>query len=139
LDVTGRVRFATGDEDKGLGVGATDYALAGELGRFRNGTGVYLNVARRFLGDRAGFDRVDGWLVIAGGSIRTSEKWSFGGSYYWRESSFDGGEEPSELSAYVTYRVSDEFRITLNGGGGLSDASPDASVGLRFNWRPELD
>jgi len=136
VDATGRVRFPTGDEKKGLGVGATDYALAGEIGAFQHGTGVYLNVARRFLGDRAGLDRQDGWQATLGGSLRVTEKTSLGASYYWRDASVSGGTDPSEASAYVAYRMTDALRVSLNAGAGLSNASPDTSVGLRFTWRP---
>jgi len=138
LDVTGRVRLPTGDDNKGLGVGATDYALGGELGVTKNGGGAYINMARRFLGDPSGQDRVDGWQGVVGGYVKTSEHFSIGASYFWRDASFRGGENPSELGAYVTYRASSDWRVTLNASAGLSNGSPDESIGLRFNYRPNF-
>ena len=135
VDLTGRVRFSTGDEDKGLGVGATDYGAGAELGVSRHGNGAYVNVVRRFLGDRAGFERQDGWQATVGGWLRAGERTTVGASYFWRESTFKGGEEPSELGAYVSYRMNENLRVAVNASGGLSDASPDASVGLRLTWR----
>src|SRR5262249_9592797 len=43
LDLTGRVRLPTGDEDKGLGVGATDYIAAAELGTSNKKGGAYVS------------------------------------------------------------------------------------------------
>ncbi|MFT3727204.1 MAG: hypothetical protein QM759_05210 [Terricaulis sp.] len=136
LDVTGRVRLPTGDDNKGLGVGATDYGLGGELGVAKDAGGAYINIGRRFLGDPHNEDRVDGWQGVIGGYVKTSEHFSVGASYYWRDASFRGGEDPSELGGYVTYRASNDWRITLNASAGLSDGSPDTSVGIRFNYRP---
>lgn len=139
FDVTTRVRFPTGDERKGLGVGATDYTLNGELGTSWTTGGVYFSAGRRFLGDRAGLvDRQDGWQSSLGGWVRTSEKTRVGGYFSWRDSSFENGEDPSEIGAYLSYRMSDRLRLSLNGNAGLSEASPNFGAGLRVTWRPDL-
>jgi len=136
VDVTGRVRLPTGDDGKGLGVGATDYAIAGELGMSHRNHGGYVNVARRFLGDPSGQDRQDGWQTNLGVWIRTGEHTTLGATYFWREASFRGGAQPSEVGAYIAYRFDDKWRVSLNASAGLSDGSPDESVGLRFTYRP---
>ncbi len=74
IETTARVRLPTGDEDAGLGVGATDYQLAGEVGVNKRGGGGSIEVARRFLGDRAGVEREDGWQVSGNTWIRTGER-----------------------------------------------------------------
>jgi hypothetical protein len=66
-DVTARVRLATGNENKGLSAGATDYGLATEFGIDKDNGGAYLSVGRRFLGSVTGVDRQDGWQAGVGG------------------------------------------------------------------------
>ena len=67
FDATGRVRLPTGDDERGLGVGATDFSLGGELGVSAREGGGYVSLARRFLGERDnGAARVDGWQAGVG-------------------------------------------------------------------------
>ncbi len=137
FDLSGRVRLPTGDEDRGLGVGATDYSVLGEIGNSGDAGGVYLSAGHRFLGDPDGADRQDGWQGALGGWLRAGEKTRVGGSYWWREASFEGNKDPSGVSAYVSYRMSDNLRVALNAGAGLNEATADYSAGVRFTWRSE--
>ncbi|HEY7641105.1 MAG TPA: hypothetical protein VH814_15365 [Steroidobacteraceae bacterium] len=135
VDFTGRVRFPTGDEDKGLGVGATDYIALTELGWDGEPGGVFVSAGRRFLGDVDAFDRVDGWQASAGGWVNVSDSAVIGAYYDWRDSSVSGGEDPSSVEAYVSWRVNDAWKIELNGGVGLADSSADYTAGLTLIWR----
>ncbi|MEQ1618949.1 MAG: hypothetical protein ABL883_11480 [Terricaulis sp.] len=137
FDVTGRVRLPSGDEERGLGVGTTDYALLGELGNSNEVGGVYVNGGRRFLGDRTGVERQDGWQAGAGGWLRAGEQTRVGVFYSRRDASIEGNEAPQEAGAYVSYRFSDTLRVSINASGGLSEASPDIAGGFRLTWRPE--
>jgi hypothetical protein len=137
IDVTGRVRLPSGDDEKGLGSGTTDYALVGEVGNSGDGGGIYLSGGRRFLGDRTGVERQDGWQGTVGGWVRAGENVRMGGSYSWREASLDGNEDPSEVNANVSFRLNESLRMSLNAGAGLSEASADYSGGIRFTWRSD--
>jgi hypothetical protein len=138
FQATGRVRLPTGDEDKGLGNGATDYAAIGELGYNGDSNGLYVSAGRRFLGDSdSGSEREDGWQAGVGGWIRTSERSRVGLSYTWREATRDGRDDPSEAGAYLSYALSDQLRMSVSAAAGLSDASPDYRAGVRFTWRSE--
>jgi hypothetical protein len=135
VDFTGRVRLPTGDEDKGLGVGATDYVALTELGWDGEPGGVFVSAGRRFLGDANTFDRVDGWQASAGGWVNVSDSAVIGAYYDWRNSSVRGGEDPSSVEAYVSWRLNDAWKIELNGGVGLSYASADYTAGVTLIWR----
>ena len=137
FDLTGRVRVSTGDESKGLGVGTTDYILNGELGNSGDAGGGYVSAGYRSLGDRKGVNRQDGWQTSAGGWLRAGDKTRIGAFYSWRDASLDGNDDPSELGAYVSYRMSDALRVSVNAAAGLSEASPDYSAGVRFTWRSD--
>jgi hypothetical protein len=135
VDFTGRVRLPTGSEEDGLGVGATDYVALSELGWDGDAGGAFVSAGRRFLGKVDDFERVDGWQASAGGWINLSDA-AVGGAYYdWRDSSARGGEDPSSVEAYVSWRLNDAWKIEVNGGVGLSDASADYTAGLTLIWR----
>jgi hypothetical protein len=135
VDFTGRVRLPTGDEDKGLGVGATDYVASIELGWDGDPGGVFASAGRRFLGEVDTFERVDGWQASAGGWVNISDSAVIGAYYDWRNSSARDGEDPSSVEAYVSWRLNAAWKIELNGGVGLSDASADYTAGLTLIWR----
>lgn len=135
VDVSGRVRLPTGDEDKGLGIGATDYGLSTEIGIDKDGGGGYLSFGRRFLGEVAGLQREDGWQAGIGGWYNATERTSLGIGYDWRESSTATGADPAEIYAYASVKMSDAWRININVSGGLNDASADYGAGVTLTWR----
>ncbi|MFZ5635076.1 MAG: hypothetical protein ACOY82_00670 [Pseudomonadota bacterium] len=135
VDVSGRVRLPTGDEDKGLGLGTTDYGLSGEIGVDKAGGGAYLSVGRRFLGDVDGLQREDGWQGGIGGWFNVGERTTLGIGYDWRESSTATGEDPEEIYGYVSVRVSDAWKVGFNASAGLNDASADYGAGVTLTWR----
>ncbi|MGE0741125.1 MAG: hypothetical protein AB7O98_07260 [Hyphomonadaceae bacterium] len=138
LDITGRVRLPTGDEEDGLGVGVTDYALATEYGISGREGGGYVGVGRRFLSDRGTMDRNDGWQLNLGAWRYLGRRTTLGVDGYWRESSFEGGEDPAEVGGYVAHRFNENWRATASLNAGLSDASPDLNFGVRVSWRSRI-
>jgi hypothetical protein len=135
VDFTGRVRLPTGSEQDGLGVGATDYVALSEVGWDGDAGGAFVSAGRRFLGAVDDIERVDGWQASVGGWINVSDSAVVGAYYDWRDSSVRDGEDPSSVEAYVSWRLNDAWKIELNGGAGLSDASADYTAGLTLIWR----
>lgn len=135
VDFTGRVRLPTGSEEDGLGVGTTDYIALSEIGWDGDGGGVFASAGRRFLGDADTFERVDGWQASVGAWLNITASAVIGAYYDWRNSSVRDGEDPSSVEAYVAWRLNDTWKIEVNGGVGLSDASADYTAGLTFIWR----
>ena len=138
MDFTGRVRLPTGNEDDGLGVGATDYIALSEVGWDGDAGGAFVSAGRRFLGDADDFERVDGWQASVGGWINVSDSAVVGAYYDWRNASVRDGEDPSSVEAYVSWRLNDAWKIEVNGGVGLSDASADYTAGLTPIWRSSV-
>ena len=137
VELTARARLPTGDEDKGLGVGATDYAAIAEVGVSTRDGGAFVSAGYRFLGDPdSGVDRQDGMQAGIGGWLPAGDRVRVGGFANWREASIEGNDDPANAGAYVSYRMSERLRVTFTASGGLSDASPDFSTGIRFTWRP---
>ncbi|HEX8233252.1 MAG TPA: transporter [Caulobacteraceae bacterium] len=136
LDLSGRLRLPTGDEDTGLGVGAVDTGVNSELGWDGPKGGAYLNLGRRFLGDSDRFKREDGWTASTGGWVNATRRVQVGSYYSWREASLRNGTDPQELGAYFAYRFSRQWRVQLTGYKGLSDGSPDVGAAVSISFRP---
>ena len=139
FEATARVRLPTGDENKGLGVGTTDYGLSGELGVNQRGGGASVELTRRFLGERVGVERNDGWQVNTSVWVRVGERTQLGAFGSWREATSDGREDPAQVGGYVSYRISPQVRVAINAAAGMSDASADYSTGVRLTWKPGED
>ena len=125
VDFTGRVRLPTGSEEDGLGVGATDYVALSEIGWDGDAGGVFVSAGRRFLGDVDNLERVDGWQASLGGWINVSDSAVVGAYYDWRDHPCVTARIPSSVEAYVSWRLNDAWKVEVNGGVGLSDASAD--------------
>lgn len=137
VEVSARARLPTGDEERGLGVGAVDYGLVTEVGVSSNSGGAYVTAGYRFLGQRdGGPERQDGIQAGIGAWLPAGNRVRVGAFGNWREASVEGNDDPANAGAYVSYRMSERLRVTLTASGGLSDASPDYMAGIRFNWLP---
>ncbi len=136
LELAARARLSSGDVDKGLGIGATDYTALAEIGTSSRQGGAYLSAGYRFLGDTDPVDRQDGMQASVGGWLPVSDRVRVGGFANWREASIEGNDDPATAGAYVSYRMTENLRVTLTASGGLSDASADYMTGIRFTWRP---
>lgn len=135
LDLTGKVKFPTADEDKGLGTGETDYTINTEITQQFGKSYVYGSAGYKFVGDNDTLDLDNSVLLGVGGGTKVTENTSVGLSYDWRESA-SGGDNPSEASAFVSHSLTERVNIQAYGVTGFSDASPDigggAMVGYKF-------
>lgn len=134
LDVMGRVRLPTGDEDRGLGTGEVDYGLIATLEKGFDGFAINAKGGRRFLGDSAGRNRQDGWLAGAGVSVDLSKETEIGTSIDWREAAFDTSADPADVDIYVRYNLTKDLRINVYALAGLSDGSPNFGTGFSLTW-----
>ena len=135
LDLTGRVRFPSGSERDGLGVGATDYFALTEIGYAARRGGVFVSGGRRFLGDTSTVQRIDGWQAGAGAWVAAGPHVTVGINYDWRDAPVAGGTAPRFIESYLAWRLNDVWKIEINGGVGLSDASADVAAGISVSWR----
>ena len=134
LDLIGRVRLPTGDEDRGLGNGEIDYSLVANLDKDFEVVDVYVEAGRRFLGNTIVRDREDGWVGGAGISTDLSKETEIGASVSWREAAFEGSPDPADVTAYVRHYLTPDLRLNVYALAGLSNGSPNAGGGLTLTW-----
>ena len=133
VDLTGRIKFATGRESVGLGSGTTDYFSTSELGWDAGTGGVYVNGGRRFLGSST-VPRVDGWQWGAGAWWAATPAVELGVNYSGRDASVAGGKKAGAAEASVKLKVARDWQMVAYGGAGLSKASADYTGGLTLIW-----
>lgn len=128
VSMTGRVKFPTGNEDRGLSTGETDYyAQVDVLQTFGNVT-PFATAGYRWLGRSALFPLKDGYFLSGGFAVLTSPGTSVGAAYEWRDAIVRGSPRASEVSVFLYRRVNERWGFNLSAMKGFTDAS--ANFGL---------
>lgn len=134
LDLTGKVKFGTADENKGLGTGKNDYGVSldsykvvgnwtpfGGVGWTRYGSSPYITLKNAFNAN-------------LGVDYKLSGNDHFGGIYYYREKVVSGGPAQSELTAYWNHKFGQAWRLQSYVLSGLTNGSPDWGVGASLKY-----
>jgi hypothetical protein len=130
IDLTGKIKFGTADEQKGLGTGENDYTLQVEAARFFERHSLQGAVGYRLRGEPPGVPLDDVLLGWVGGYYRTSPATSLGLFYDFRESALSGTDDIQELSGSVSYRINDSWRVEVYAFTGFGDMTADWGAGL---------
>ena len=130
LDLTGRVKFGTADEDKGLGTGENDYTVRADLYRFAGQFTWMGSLGYKLRGDPPGADLDNVWLGSIGGIYAPGDQYRFGMFYDYKESALADSDALSEVSAFATRRVNDRFSLQFYAFTGFSDSTPDWGAGI---------
>lgn len=133
IDATGKIKFATADETKGLGTGENDYTLQLDAYRFFDRLSLQASAGYRLRGEPPGVDLNDVLLASVGGSYLTSDTTIVGMFYDYRESSITGLDDIQEVSAFASFRLGRAWRMEFYAFTGLTDSSPDFGGGLLFS------
>ncbi len=134
LDVTGKIKLPTADEDKGLGTGETDYTVNTEITQEIGKAHVYGSAGYKFVGTNSTLNLDDSLILGVGAGTKIGEETTVGASYDWRESA-SGGENPSEASAYLSHNITRQISAQVYGVTGFSDASPDLGGGMMIGYK----
>lgn len=132
MDLTGKVKFATADEDKGLGTGESDYSVQADFYKFVDDFTLLSSVGYKFRGDPTGLDLNDVFMASLGATYKFTPDVNGGLFFDYRESSISGSDSIQELSAFVSRRVSENWRLQVYGLTGFTDSSPDWGGGLQI-------
>lgn len=129
VDVRGKVKLGTADDDKGLGTGKTDFTLQADLLRFMPGITALASAGYVVRGDPDNFDLEDGFLASLGALFSLSQDARLGAFLEYQEASFRPNDDRVDLVGALSWRAGG-WRTQLSASAGLSDSAPDWSVGL---------
>lgn len=132
LDLTGKVKFGTADDEKGLGTGEQDYTVRADLIKFYDRVTMLASLGYKIRGEPEGYELKDVMLGSVGGLFEVNDRVRFGFYYDYRESALVDGDALSELSGFVSRRIGERLQIQLYAFSGFSDGSPEWGAGLLF-------
>jgi hypothetical protein len=134
LDLTGKVKFGTADENKGLGTGKNDYGLSLDTYKVSGAWTAFGGVGWMKYGSSQYIKLKNGFNANIGADYKLSTSDSIGAYYYYRERIADGGAPQSELTGYWNHKFNDNLRVQAYVLGGFANGSPDYGVGASLKY-----
>ena len=131
LDLVGKVKIPTADENRGLGTGEFDYTIQADLFKPFGKFTPMATVAYKIKGDPGGVNLENVFYLSVGADYRLNDAVNFGATIDFQEASSSASDDALELFGYVGYRPAQDWLLTIYGYAGLSDGSPDAGGGLQ--------
>jgi hypothetical protein len=129
VDFTGRVKFGTASESKGLGTGMTDYYVQADLYQNFGAITPFGNVGYRMLGSNPTYPLKDGFYATAGAAYRLNDKTVVGAAYDWRSRIVSGAQNGTDAIGFFSVNPDDKWNFLGYVIVGFNDASPDYGVG----------
>jgi long-subunit fatty acid transport protein len=130
LDVIGKIKIPTADENKFLGTGKTDYALNVEVFKTINAWTPYWAIGYKWKGDPSGIDYNNVWTSSIGVDYQANRDLTIGAGYDWQKKISQLSQNVQEISAYTSYRLNNKNKLNFYLLSGYGDASPNWGSGL---------
>ena len=144
-ELTGKVKFATANEDKGLGTGEVDYSIQFDTWKPFGPVTPFATVGYTFYGDPPDVNLknrayVSGGAVLSLGKIGgpVFDRYSVGLVYDWAQSSIGGRGDIQGLSPFATIKLGRHFALDPYATIGLTSRAPDWGIGMQIRafWEP---
>lgn len=134
LDLTGKVKFGTADENKGLGTGKNDYGLSLDTYKVSGDWTAFGGVGWMKYGSSQYIQLKNGFNANIGADYKLGASDNIGAYYYYRERIADTGASQSELTGYWNHKFNDSLRVQAYALAGFADGSPDYGVGASLKY-----
>ena len=134
IDVTGKVKFDTADEDKGLGTGENDYATQVDIYKVFGKFTAIAGIGYRVYGNPSGITLDNVFYGSIGGAYKLNPTTSIGAIYDYRPKITEAGSEISEVLGFVSHKLSDQWKMQGYLVNGFSDGSPDYGGGAMLSY-----
>ena len=135
LDLTGKVKFGTADENKGLGTGKNDYGVALDAYKVSGNWTVFGGAGWMKYGSSQYIKLTNGFNANAGFGYKLGSNDDVGAFYYYREKISTPGASQSELTGYWNHKLTDALRLQTYVLAGFANGSPDYGVGATLKYR----
>jgi len=130
VDLTGKLKLPTADEDRGLSTGEADVIFLVDAYRnFDRWTG-FAGVGYHILGDAPGQPLNNVWSANVGASYKIDQRDSWGASLDTRQRVAPGAGAQREVTGFVQRKLDNLWKAQAYALIGLADGSPDWGFGL---------
>jgi len=129
-NVTGKVKFPTADEDKGLGSGETDYYLQVNLAKVIDRFTVFGHLGHKWYGDTSMTNYNNVFYTSLGGQYKFTDKTGAGLIASYREKSLDSSDPRRAIMAFMEHRFDNSWSTQVYAIRGLSDSVADWAGGV---------
>ena len=131
VELSGKVKVPTADETKGLGSGETDVTgMASLFQKVGDSVTLFADAGYRSRGSSDLYDLENGFIGALGGSYKFSDVTTAGLMFNYRQAATETGEDPMDLTPYVTLKPWENWVVNTYATIGLSDASPESGFGI---------
>lgn len=131
LDLTGKIKFATASESKGLGTGENDYAILADVYKPLNSSLMFFGgIGYKVYGDPSWVNFNNVWSSSLGLSYRINQKLSAGVLGDIRQATSKSSEPLREVTAFSAYKFNENYKMQAYLAQGYSDSSADFACGL---------
>jgi hypothetical protein len=130
FDIVGSAKLGTANANQGLGTGKNDYAVQLDMYYLIVQSTLFATVGHKTYGSPAGTTLNDIRFGTLGISQKMGDTTSAGLMMDYAESPSTTSANSSELTFFITERLSDDFKLQANLMKGFSNGSPDFGGGL---------
>lgn len=136
IAVTGRIKFPTADEERGLGTGEFDEGFGFEVSK---GIGLdwvaFVDGGYTFIGDPEGIDFRNQWWFDLGAGYYLTDRLFLSLYYEEYRAIVAGLSNPRDLLFAANYKATSAWRVYGSFLVGLSDGAPDYGITGGVSWR----
>lgn len=134
VDLTGKVKLATADRDKGLGTGENDYAAQVDVYKGFGRYTVFGGLGYSVLGSSAYVPLNNVFNYTVGGTYKLGTDATVGLSYDARERVSASAGQVSEMTAFVSQQLDRRWKSQFYLLKGFQSGSPDWGAGASINY-----
>ena len=134
VDVTGKVKFGTADDKKGLGTGENDYIGQVDVYQSFGDFTALGTLGYRVYGDTNAAPLDNVFYGSVGGTYKIAPGTSAGVIYDYRPAITSNGSAVSEATAFVNHKISDSWKAQAYLVKGFTNGSPDYGVGALVGY-----
>ena len=130
IDLTGKIKLGTADEDKNLGTGENDYAVQLDFVQSFNDNSLFGTAGYKIFGDPPGTDYRNVFYGSIGLSRKLDAASTAGVEFFAQEAVLSGIDGQSELTLFLSNKPDNRTKVTGYVLMGLANGSPDWGLGI---------
>lgn len=134
VDLTGKIKFGTADENKGLGTGKDDYAVQADVYKTIGQFTTFGTLGYKVFGEPAGIKLDNVFYGSLGGSYKYNQQTSAGLILDLRQKASVTGAPQRELTAFVSRKIDKTWKAQGYIVHGFADGSPDWGAGAMVSY-----